>query len=1218
MTRTDDALPGPEERPAYLNVAHPLFDAEWYLAQYPDVLADGIDPWEHYCRHGIEEGRDPNRFFDTDWYCSQNPAAGVHGINPLDHYMNEGAAAGKDPSVAFDTRWYLNEYPDVAEDGLNPLLHYLRHGQEEGRSPRAEPKRQDSGRSGRKPTPSEPDHAVSAREAGRLDPSPERRDATASVLYLLPTSSGGGGVHSVVQEARGLRGMGLDCELAVPTEHLVNFLRDYPPADGDDESSLFRAFDSMSAHSDVSELSAYAGRFDCVIATIYHSVELLRRLKEESPGIQPFYYIQDYEPWFFEEGSANWLIAHESYEVVPDATGFAKTTWLASTVEERHDTVVATVTPSIDHAVFRPPDAPRPARPVRVAAMIRPSSLYRGAPRTMRLLKRLTDSLSGSVEVRIFGCRDAELATLETSFPFVNEGPLRRDEVADTLRWASVFIDLSDWQAFGRTGAEAMACGCAVVMPISGGASDFVRHKRNGLLVDTTDDEACLDAVRQLVLDPKRTRVLGEVAQRDMSWYTVDRASRSIEAVLTNAVRSRHVRASAIRKDWSPTNGDHGLVDLVVTEPVSQAEPERESSQPSTDIIVCVHNAPEDVRACIEALVDSTESPFSLIIVDDGSADETRRLVDRIGPAAGARVIRNAEARGYTFAANQGLRASEAPFVVLLNSDTIVTKGWLSRLHDCFASDDTIGLVGPLSNSATWQSVPEIISNGRWANNHGQADVPADETAELVRSASGRVYPRATFLNGFCLMIRREVIADIGIFDEEAFGRGYGEENDYCLRAREQGWELAIADDCYVFHQGSRSYTPERKAELTPLAGQSLARKHGQDVIRRGTDGLRHGRELEGIRARVRTASQRSAALAAGRSRFRGRRVAWTLATRRQGGGANTIILLASVMRRMGVDARLINFEFNREGFRRAYPNLEVPVDFLRGPEEIVDATSRVDMAFATLFESVSWFDYQSSSKHPVRAYYIQDFEPWFFPAGSARYQEAWDSYDVYDDLVRLATTEWVASEVEANTGLLATPTGPLLDIDTFRPRRRMQFPWPMRPIRVTAMIRPSTPRRNAYLTLAVLSALSREYGRDIEVVTFGCSDDELREGDLETSFAFTNMGAITSTQVARLMNECDIFVDLSSWQAMGLTALEAMACGVAVVVPRQGGATEIVTDRLNGLVVDPASFGDCLGAVRQLVENEALRSKIQLRAIRDATLYYPEAVALRLLEAAL
>jgi cytochrome P450 len=113
----------------------PLFDTDWYLARYPDVRANGMNPLVHYLQHGAAESLDPSPVFDTDWYLAQYPDVRANGMNPLVHYLQYGAAKGLDPSPLFDTDWYLAQYPDVRSNGMNPLVHYLVHGAAEGRDP---------------------------------------------------------------------------------------------------------------------------------------------------------------------------------------------------------------------------------------------------------------------------------------------------------------------------------------------------------------------------------------------------------------------------------------------------------------------------------------------------------------------------------------------------------------------------------------------------------------------------------------------------------------------------------------------------------------------------------------------------------------------------------------------------------------------------------------------------------------------------------------------------------------------------------------------------------------------------------------------------------------------------------------------------------------------------------------------------------------------------
>src|SRR5882757_5107746 len=114
--------------PSVHSALNDLFDTEWYLEQYPDVLATGIDPRMHYLEYGAAEGRDPHPLFDTKWYLSNNQGVLKAGINPLVHYLIHGGNQGRDPHQLFNNAWYQSEHPEVLRDGVNPLIHFVSTG----------------------------------------------------------------------------------------------------------------------------------------------------------------------------------------------------------------------------------------------------------------------------------------------------------------------------------------------------------------------------------------------------------------------------------------------------------------------------------------------------------------------------------------------------------------------------------------------------------------------------------------------------------------------------------------------------------------------------------------------------------------------------------------------------------------------------------------------------------------------------------------------------------------------------------------------------------------------------------------------------------------------------------------------------------------------------------------------------------------------------------
>ena len=124
----------------------------------------------------------------------------------------------------------------------------------------------------------------------------------------------------------------------------------------------------------------------------------------------------------------------------------------------------------------------------------------------MRVLARLAKAHPGRTKIHIFGCPDAELDALERDFPFENHGILNRPGVAAVLGASDIFMDLSDYQAFGRTGLESMACGCAPVVPLHGGADEYAIDGVNALVVDTHSEDACFERIDALLRALHRRR----------------------------------------------------------------------------------------------------------------------------------------------------------------------------------------------------------------------------------------------------------------------------------------------------------------------------------------------------------------------------------------------------------------------------------------------------------------------------------------------------------------------------------------------------------------------------------------------------------------------------------------------------------------------------------------------------------------------------------------
>jgi GT2 family glycosyltransferase len=240
------------------------------------------------------------------------------------------------------------------------------------------------------------------------------------------------------------------------------------------------------------------------------------------------------------------------------------------------------------------------------------------------------------------------------------------------------------------------------------------------------------------------------------------------------------------------------------------------------DVIVPVYAGEEETRRCLAALhAARCQTAFELIVVDDCSPEPALSAWLAAQAAAGQfTLLRHARNRGFVAAVNTGMALHPGRDVVLLNSDTEVANDWLDRIAACAASLPRAATITPFSNNATVCSYPYEGWDGELPGQLGLARLDRLFADTLAR----RVVDLPTAV-GFCMFIRRACLDALGAFDEAAFGHGYGEENDFSLRAAKAGWRNVLAADVFVYHRGAVSFGAGR-FERMRQAERTLLRRH--------------------------------------------------------------------------------------------------------------------------------------------------------------------------------------------------------------------------------------------------------------------------------------------------------------------------------------------------------------------------------------------------------
>lgn len=240
--------------------------------------------------------------------------------------------------------------------------------------------------------------------------------------------------------------------------------------------------------------------------------------------------------------------------------------------------------------------------------------------------------------------------------------------------------------------------------------------------------------------------------------------------------------------------------------------------KPKVTIVIPVYGGFEDTRCCIESVLASTyQTSAEIVVINDASPEPP--LVEWLNANAQRfTLLHNEHNLGFVGTVNRGMALYPENDVVLVNSDTEVSNDWLDRLQGAAYSNARIGSVTPFSNNATICSYPVFCED----NELPQGYTPAALDDVFAEVNAGQIVDIPTAV-GFCMFIRRDCLNDAGAFDAKLFGRGYGEENEFCMRSALRGWRHVLTGDTFVYHKGGVSF-----AET-----QSEHQRHGHKVLTR-------------------------------------------------------------------------------------------------------------------------------------------------------------------------------------------------------------------------------------------------------------------------------------------------------------------------------------------------------------------------------------------------
>lgn len=241
---------------------------------------------------------------------------------------------------------------------------------------------------------------------------------------------------------------------------------------------------------------------------------------------------------------------------------------------------------------------------------------------------------------------------------------------------------------------------------------------------------------------------------------------------------------------------------------------------PKTSIIIVSYNGLNETTApCLHSIFRATtRNDYEVIVVDNNSTDNTAAYLAELSEREPRlKYILNTSNRGFAGGNNDGIRIASGDYIILLNSDTLVTENWLEGLLEPLSNDPSIGLTGPISNAVGNEQ--QIFTSG------GTPDEKVVEGLSWTEKSKGRVFD-TEMLGFFCVALRRDVLDKVGMLDED-FGLGYFEDDDYCIRVKNAGYRLVFLEHVFVYHRGGGTF--DQAGEISSLMKQNrkkLRMKH--------------------------------------------------------------------------------------------------------------------------------------------------------------------------------------------------------------------------------------------------------------------------------------------------------------------------------------------------------------------------------------------------------
>lgn len=573
------------------------------------------------------------------------------------------------------------------------------------------------------------------------------------------------------------------------------------------------------------------------------------------------------------------------------------------------------------------------------------------------------------------------------------------------------------------------------------------------------------------------------------------------------------------------------------------------------DIIIPVYKSPEWVKLCVYSIFKNTESELlnKVYLINDCDDELTCNCLKNLSQKySNIEILNNKKNLGFIKSTNKGMQKSNADYVLLLNTDCIISKNTIGKLMAHMEKDEKIGLICPISSNAANLTL-EMFEGYTYSQMNNL----------LEKKFKGKTFDACTVV-GNCLMISRKCINKIGYLDE-IYGTGYGEETDYQFKAMAAGFTAKVAIDTYVFHKAEVSFgTSKEKQEKLDKNRKIFFDRWGKEYNTL-MDLYKKNDPIKYIMSKLTEDDKKV------NFEF----LIYLIGFSQNAGGVHMTVDMVNYL-------TINNFECNvLYGFSNGYDEI-----MLFNPIQVNEVDNYKFKKIVSTIYSSTYFTKELSNKYNVPLiYYAQGYEPYFENGND--YGVAELSYKLPDDILTISNYLKKRYYETFNVDSYVISNG--INYDLLHKVNHSKD------LKVITIVLRNNSLKGDFILLDILKIILNSYeGLEINVL--------YNNKYIEFPFDYFNnnkinkyLGPFSRKEIASILQQSDLYIDASLTEGFGLMALEAMAAGNVVVVSDSGGINEYIKDGINGYIIKEVNDVNAyMQKIDALINNNSCYLKIK------------------------